>query len=104
MRSLVLIVFVGDPIYGVEPLPTQVHGYLYHKNWETRVAAGEAIGHLAEVFVHHSAQDLLAASGSTAGSTPSPVGSSALNAFNLQLILEKGTALVASGGQVGRAS
>lgn len=82
--------------------PTQVAGHLYSKSWETRVAAGDAIGHLAEAFMHHSVQDLVASVGRQAAGSASSSHQVNLtfSAFNLKQVLEKGSALLASGGQV----
>ena len=89
-------------------LALQVHAYLYNKSWDTRIAAAETLGHLAALFPHHSATDLARACAEQHGSSakppissPQPSGTAgALKAFDVQAILEKGTALLASGGQV----
>ncbi len=89
----------------------QVAACLGHKSWEARVSAGEAIGLLAEAFPHHSVQDLeshCAAAGrgdddgAAAGAAAEPQSGGGLmfQEFDLQRILEKGSALLASGGQV----
>jgi hypothetical protein len=76
----------------------QVTAFLYHKTWETRVAAGEAIGLLADHFVHPSVKDL----GEKCHASPpkSHYISLTFKNFNLQHVLEKGSALLACGGQV----
>ena len=84
---------------------TQVSSCLYHKSWETRVAAGEAIGLLAEAFTHPTAQDLaehcIACGGATAEELAALSGCVAtFQEFNLKHVLERGQALLASGGQV----
>lgn len=81
---------------------TQVSAHLYHKTWETRVAAGEALGLLADHFAHISVRDL-----STCCQPANSCGADAgvsltFKSFNLQHVLEKGSALLASGGQVGK--
>ena len=87
--------------------PTQVHAYLYHKNWETRVAAGEAIAYLADIFQHQSPEDLRqhALSCGVPQDALQPVQPCALSftGFGLQQVLDRGTPLGASGGQVGKA-
>jgi TATA-binding protein-associated factor len=91
-------------------LTMQVHSLLLHKSWETRTAAGEALGLLADAFPHATVTDLAAAAGvqqraaeasqpqQNAGGEALQV--SALEAFHLQTILDRGTALLASGGKV----
>lgn len=68
------------------------------------MAAGEAIGHLAEAFPHVTVADLEARAGvkqpTGAAGSSSNNGGMTFAAFNLQTILQKGTALLASGGQV----
>jgi hypothetical protein len=82
----------------------QVHGYLYKKSWDTRTAAGEVLGHLAHHFGHWTTDDLQRACDQQHGQSSAPAkGSSAgitLDAFNLQQVLDKGTALLGSAGQV----
>ncbi|PNH08544.1 TATA-binding protein-associated factor [Tetrabaena socialis] len=83
----------------------KVHAYLYHKSWETRVAAGEALAYLADIFQHHSPEDLRAhalASGADAAelaAAAGPGGPLDFSKFSLQQVLERGTPLGASGGQ-----
>jgi hypothetical protein len=79
-----------------------VSAYLCHKSWETRVAAGEAIGHLADSFMHHSVQDLADQCVACGGASTaiSHAVTLSFQAFNLQQVLDKGSALLASGGQV----
>jgi len=92
----------------------QVSACLYHKSWEARVAAGEAIGLLADAFPHATAADLeqhclacgggsLAAEGDAgAGGAPGATAYAVtFQDFNLRQILDKGQPLLASGGQVG---
>lgn len=76
--------------------------YLYSKGWDTRIAASETLGLLAEAFPHPSVADLAARCQELHGyggnidlTTPMT-----FSTFNLQLLLDKGTALLASGGQV----
>ena len=86
----------------------QVHVYLYHKNWETRVAAGEALAYLAEIFEHHTRHDLRRQAHACFGSDEAlaqamgPDGPLTFSNFSLQHVLERGTPLGASGGQVRR--
>ncbi|GAX73980.1 hypothetical protein CEUSTIGMA_g1430.t1 [Chlamydomonas eustigma] len=80
----------------------KVTSCLYHKTWETRVAAGETIGLLASAFPHHSAQDLIALHSEQSGAELSgsiSSGNASFKEFNLKQILESGSALLASGGQ-----
>jgi hypothetical protein len=67
------------------------------------VAAGETLGLLAAAFPHHSAQELIALcsvqlESDISGSISS--GNASFKEFNLKQILERGSALLASGGQV----
>lgn len=74
------------------------------------MAAGEAIGLLADAFPHHSVQDV-ADHAVRCGVDPAVVAQhvasgraaagSSLQGFSLQRVLERGTPLLASGGQVG---
>ena len=83
----------------------QVYARLYHKAWETRVAAGEALGLLAEAFPHTTVADLAeqcTVYGGEAGAASVTVSNVVtFEEFNLKHILERGQALLASGGQVG---
>ncbi|KAG1666532.1 hypothetical protein FOA52_014429 [Chlamydomonas sp. UWO 241] len=84
-----------------EQLPSvlrKVSACVYSKSWDTRIAAGEAIAQLADIFVHHTAADLTQAAGGSAapGSAPASIS---FTTFNLKRILDKGSALLASGGQ-----
>ncbi|KAG2490891.1 hypothetical protein HYH03_010808 [Edaphochlamys debaryana] len=83
----------------------KVHGYLYHKNWETRVAAGEALSFLADIFEHHIPDDL-ARHALACGVEPAVLAQAVgedtpltFASFSLQQVLDKGTPLGASGGQ-----
>jgi hypothetical protein len=82
----------------------QVHGYLYRKSWDTRTAAGEVLGHLARHFGHWTAEDLQRAcdrqNGAGSGSAACAAAGISLESFNLQQVLDKGTALLGSAGQV----
>eukprot|EP00198_Chlamydomonas_reinhardtii_P002616 XP_001691952.1 SNF2 superfamily protein [Chlamydomonas reinhardtii] len=80
----------------------KVHAYLYHKSWETRVAAGEALGYLADIFVQQTPDELrqqALACGVDEASLPPCEGPLTFSGFSLQQVLEKGTPLGASGGQ-----
>ena len=103
---------------------SQIQALLRHKSWDARVAAGECLGLIAEHAAHPSPADLAsaAAAGSAAGSCktltprPAPVeapeapasvavggaedGALTLRGFDLARVLERGTQLLASGGQV----
>lgn len=103
-------------------LAIQIHNYSYSKSWEARVAAGEALGLVADFCQHYSAHELSHAfneqqqqaaagehhdagpSGAAASSSNVPmVGQSisiSLSDFNIQQVLDKGTPLAVSGGQV----
>ena len=72
-----------------------MHGLLYSKSWDTRVAAAEALGALADAFPHHSVEDLAAA----AGVAP-PERDVAFEGLDLQRVLDRGAPLLCSGGQV----
>ncbi len=82
--------------------PAQIHACLYHKQWDARVAAGDAFALLSDAFPNHTAAEVLLGAGIHAGhptahSAPTP----ALVHLDIKVLLEKGTALLASGGQVG---
>lgn len=102
---------------------SQIQALLRHKSWDARVAAGECLGLIAEQAAHPSPADLAsAAAGSAAGSgktlipRPAPLeapkapasvavaraedGALTLTGFDLARVLERGTQLLASGGQV----
>jgi hypothetical protein len=82
------------------------------KTWDTRVAAGECIGRLAEHFCHHTPEDLkrAAASGADADNSHArPSGTDATDSgllsfanFDIEQVLQQGTVLLASGGQASR--
>lgn len=86
----------------------QVHGFLYKSKWETRIAAGDTIGQLAAVFAHHDTHSLrevhdqgsLVKMENDGHKANTVACSSNFRGFNLQHLIEGGTALVASGGQV----
>ncbi len=63
------------------------------------MAAGEALGLLAEAFPQHNVGDLVAAAPGAAASQPQPAMSAALQNFNPRALLDRGTPLLASGGQ-----
>ena len=103
---------------------SQIQALLRHKSWDARVAAGKCLGLIAEHAAHPSPADLAcaAAASSTAGSgktldpRPAPVEAPeapasvavggaeddalTLRGFDLARVLERGTQLLASGGQV----
>ncbi len=82
--------------------------YLYNKNWETRVAAGEALAYLADIFEHHIPDDLRRQALACGVSEEVLTQAEGLDTpltfsnFSLQHVLERGTPLGASGGQVCR--
>jgi hypothetical protein len=91
----------------------QVQVLLHAKRWETRTAAGECIGLIAEHVQHPTAADLQrAAAGCTASpgtqtttadadaAAPEGDGMLSLDAMDMQRVMEQGTPLLASGGQV----
>ena len=81
-----------------------MHGYLYKKSWDTRAAAGEVLGHLAHHFAHWSPAELQHACdrqhGPAGGPAPAASAAISLQSFNLQQVLDKGTELLGSAGQV----
>ena len=95
------------------PRPLQVQVLLHAKRWETRTAAGECIGLIAEHVQHPAAADLqrvaadcAASPGAHAGgedadeAAPAGEGMLSLDAIDMQRVMEQGTPLLASGGQV----
>jgi hypothetical protein len=101
-----------------QPPPTelQVHAFLYSKRWETRLAAADTLGALADAFPHHTPADLAAAaggaaddSGSGSGAKEAATAAAAVAAcqqasvlfegVDLRRVLEQGQPLLASGGQ-----
>lgn len=92
----------------------QVHECSYSTTWDTRLAAAAALGYLAEAFPHHTPATLRAAAAAAAGGggpcdSAGPSGSGGheeqqpcFQAFNLQQVLNQGTPLLSSGGQVRR--
>ena len=93
-------------------VPAQVQPLLHAKRWETRTAAGECIGLIAEHVQHPSVADLQQAAASLADADAHAgpgraeqdlavgEGMLALEGLDMQRVLEKGTPLLASGGQV----
>ncbi|GIL55054.1 hypothetical protein Vafri_10704 [Volvox africanus] len=83
----------------------KVHVYLYNKSWETRVAAGEALAFLADIFEHHTPDDLrwqalaCGVSEEALNMAEGPQMPLSFANFSLQQVLERGTPLGASGGQ-----
>jgi len=81
----------------------KVHQYLYSKGWDTRIAASETLGYLAEAFPHTSIQDLAARCaqlhGQQASASAAASPTMTFSTFSLQVLLDKGTALLACGGQ-----
>ena len=81
---------------------------LYSKQWEARVAAGVCFGLVAEHTQHHTAAELRAAAGGSSGTGRSEASACiegegarfGLEEFSLDRVLEQGSALVQSGGQV----
>lgn len=89
---------------------------LQHKRWETRTAAGECIGLIAEHAKHATAADMQAtAAGESAyvytrsikleaglaasSEAETAEGTLSMDAFDLDRVLSTGTPLLASGGQ-----
>mgnify|MGYP001807552526 CR=1 FL=1 len=67
------------------------------------MAAGEALGYLADIFVQQTPDELrqqALACGVDEASLPPCEGPLTFSGFSLQQVLEKGTPLGASGGQV----
>lgn len=97
-----------------------VSGHLRHNEWDARVAAGHCLGLLAEHFTHHTAADLEAAAAAGApdggepgvkaeegaagagGAGPADTSSHLLSfgSFSVKQVLEQGTPMLASGGEV----
>lgn len=91
----------------------QVQPLLNAKRWETRTAAGECIGLIAEHVQHPSVADLQQAAAASVASEDAHAGPGsaepelatcegmlALEGLDMQRVLEQGTPLLASGGQV----
>ena len=91
----------------------QIQPLLQHKRWETRTAAGKCIGLIAEHAKHTTVAEVQAAAeASQAGGTVSPKdeatyssvesaeGMLSLATFDLERVLQIGTPLLSSGGQV----
>lgn len=92
----------------------QIQPLLQHKRWETRTAAGKCIGYIAEHAKHATVAEVQAAvEASQAGGMVSPKDESgassseepaegmlSLATFDLERVLQVGTPLLASGGQV----
>eukprot|EP01018_Ginkgo_biloba_P040554 Gb_27522 [translate_table: standard] len=93
-----------------------VSQYLRSKNWDTRVAAAQAIGAIAENIKHITVNDIIANAEAelskmgfhqnvkdlvVAGwsSVPNPVAGLSFSSFDIHKVLEFGALLVASGGQ-----
>lgn len=82
----------------------KVQSYLYSKNWDARIAAGETLQNIAEWFQHYSADDLerLAVDDHPVEGEPLPatcVHSLTFESFKLEEVLLRGTPLLASKGQ-----
>ena len=99
----------------------QVRHGLRSKHWDTRVAAGECLGLIAEHCEHHTAADLAkaATSADTVKADPdehangaNPGGQAhgeddaplSFQNFRIEQVMEKGSLLLASGGTVGSAT
>ena len=85
----------------------QVYRIAHHKKWEARVAAGVCFRHLAEHMQHFTPRDLEAKAGlgsfglpDQMGSSRQQAGSSMLESFSLEQVLQKGKVLLQSGGEV----
>eukprot|EP00873_Tetraselmis_striata_P035112 jgi/Tetstr1/455376/TSEL_042208.t1 len=96
----------------VPSLQRKLAACLGHNAWVARVAAGEALGQIAEHFRQPSVDDLRAAAGmpQERGGKPHTEGEQAaaeaegeeafsFHTFDLQQVLDKGTPMLASGGQ-----
>lgn len=89
---------------------------LRYKDWEARVAAAHCLGLLAEHFQHHTPRALAQAAGrggeaGGSGSEPGQGGASAqgdgggqlaFGSFSISRVVDRGTALLASAGEVRR--
>lgn len=84
----------------------QIHSCLRHTQWDTRVAASTCLGLMAAHFTHHSVITLAEAAEPAAAASPVKVeelgapSAMSFQNFNISQVLQQGTALVASGGQV----
>ena len=88
----------------------QVSVFLSSKAWDTRAAAGECLGQIAEHCKHHTPQDLRQAVPNQSASTSSAAHANpakdaldsllSLAGFSIKEVLDKGTPLLASAGQV----
>lgn len=83
----------------------QIRSCLRHTQWDTRVAASTCLGLMAAHFTHHSVVTLADAAGPAIASpvkTEELDGAAAMpfHDFNITQVLQQGTVLVASGGQV----
>ncbi|KAF5829237.1 armadillo-type protein [Dunaliella salina] len=72
----------------------KVHQYLYSKGWDTRIAASETLGYLAEAFPHTSILDLAARCAQLHGQQASAAAAASptmtFSTFSLQVLLDKG--------------
>ncbi|GMH43351.1 hypothetical protein BSKO_11273 [Bryopsis sp. KO-2023] len=73
----------------------KVHRYLDSKKWECRVAAAEAVGLVAEHFVHHTASDLRRHIEPGNREPHNPTASMRLSQLNLKELLASGKTLLA---------
>ena len=84
----------------------QIHSCLRHTQWDTRVAASTCLGLMAAHFTHHSVSTLAEAAEPAMAASPvkveelSAASAMSFQNFNVSQVLQQGTILVASGGQV----
>lgn len=103
------------PIEADDANHEQVRQLLRSKHWDSRVAAGDCLGLIAEHCLHHSAADLQHAApfasavkpeikGEPDGGTVEVKGGSeaplSFQNFEIERVMAKGTVLLASGGTV----
>ena len=89
-------------------LPVQIRRCLRNKQWDTRIAASTCLGRMAAHFQHHTASSLAQQAESKPlnmqvkleGSEAS-AGSMTFGNFDISQVLQQGTVLLASAGQVG---
>ncbi len=89
---------------------SQVQARLRSESWDSRTAAGECLGRIAAHCQHHCAADLAAAARGAAASQKQPEQEQldakpdaallSFQGFSIAQVLERGTLLLASGGQV----
>lgn len=90
-------------------LPSVIHQVSIHlrsNEWDARIAAAHCLGAIAEHFVHHTPADLAKAAGLSQADAASTIASATpgealltFNSFDINAVVERGTPLLASGGE-----